>query len=177
MAKHILIMESDSPSRRGSHASEVSEIYRQLKRERGYKVCIFGKAPRDIPKKDCIDRSGLYRGKFDAIILSSLKDVLYVKTYRLFNRKDSTRYIYVDNSGAVFSLLAEKARKLLPLSLVRWNLFLNLSAWLDHYIATSPEEKRLAEEHFDGVGTRVHMAGTSPSQLAVTCRQIIGRAK
>ena len=177
MAKRILIMESDSFGRRSNRSDKMLEIYRQLKKDRGYKVCIFGKAQKGIPKTDCINRSGLYRTRFDAIILGSLKDAMYIKTYRLFNRGDSTRYIYVDNSGTVSELLSKKISRLLPSGLVRWNLFLNLSAWLDSYIAMSSEERRLAEEHFDGVGTKVHTAGGSrPLQLAMACRHAIRRS-
>lgn len=149
-----------------------------MKKDRNYKVCVFGRSLKGMPKEDCIDRSSLYHTRFDAIVLCSLRDVMYVKTYRLFNRDNpGTKYIYVDKCGLASALMAGKTRKMLPARLIEWNLFLNLSSWLDHYIATSPEEKRLAEEHFDGVGTKVHMAsGQGSSQLAAACRHIISRS-
>ncbi len=181
MAKNILILQAESSARRGAHALDMSEMYRQMKKGRNYKVCVFGQAFKGVPKDICIKRSEIYRNKFDAIILNSLKDVMYVKTYRLFHRKGSTKYIYVDRDGLLGQLMAVRLKKLLPRFLVRWNLFLNMSAWLDHYIAVSAEEQRYAAEHFDGMGTKVHVlahgkaSAVDTTKLAEECRRIIER--
>ncbi len=158
----ILVMESGSFKTFGGAAKATYDMYRYLKRQKGYDVEVFADYSRIDPDVKSVAAEKL-GGGYDIVMINSIRDVPFISKY-IIGKGRQPKFIYTDRGNVLLNFSNSGIKKLLPKMLLRQHFMHEMRKWLDCYVAISAEQCENARMFF-GKRTRIEYVPIAPNKV------------